>query len=110
MRATRDGGRSEDGRDGGRDDRRIQHGLSDDEHRARPEAVADRPLSQPHPDRFSQRNPAYEQAIRAHDEALSLGRDTYIDPTTGFVVLTAAYLAQRGYCCGSGCRHCPYIR
>jgi len=23
-------------------------------------------------------------------------------------VFTAAYLRRRGYCCGSGCRHCPY--
>jgi hypothetical protein len=26
----------------------------------------------------------------------------------GFMVFTAAYLRQRGYCCESGCRHCPY--
>ena len=26
----------------------------------------------------------------------------------GKMVLTAAYHRQRGYCCGSGCRHCPY--
>lgn len=25
-----------------------------------------------------------------------------------FVVFTAAYHLKRGYCCGSGCRHCPY--
>jgi hypothetical protein len=24
------------------------------------------------------------------------------------LVLTAAYLAKRGDCCGAGCRHCPY--
>ena len=24
------------------------------------------------------------------------------------MVFTAAYLLKRGYCCGSGCRHCPY--
>lgn len=23
-------------------------------------------------------------------------------------VFTAAYHLKRGYCCGSGCRHCPY--
>jgi Family of unknown function (DUF5522) len=23
-------------------------------------------------------------------------------------VLTARYLADRGWCCGNGCRHCPY--
>jgi hypothetical protein len=26
----------------------------------------------------------------------------------GFMVFTALYLRQRGYCCESGCRHCPY--
>jgi len=35
------------------------------------------------------------------------GRDFYFDPS-GLMVLTAEYLARRGYCCESGCRHCPY--
>jgi len=26
----------------------------------------------------------------------------------GFMVLTEVYLKARGYCCGNGCRHCPY--
>lgn len=26
----------------------------------------------------------------------------------GFTVMTEAFLLQRGYCCGNGCRHCPY--
>jgi hypothetical protein len=26
----------------------------------------------------------------------------------GRMVLTARYLLDRGYCCGNGCRHCPY--
>lgn len=26
----------------------------------------------------------------------------------GLMVMTAAYHLKRGYCCGSGCRHCPY--
>jgi hypothetical protein len=25
-----------------------------------------------------------------------------------YLVFTAAYLLKRGYCCNSGCRHCPY--
>lgn len=24
------------------------------------------------------------------------------------MVFTASYHLKRGYCCGSGCRHCPY--
>jgi hypothetical protein len=34
--------------------------------------------------------------------------DYYIDPQTGKVILTEAYLSKRGYCCNSRCRHCPY--
>ena len=26
----------------------------------------------------------------------------------GLMVFTAEYLKKRGYCCQSGCRHCPY--
>lgn len=26
----------------------------------------------------------------------------------GKYVFTARYLRERGYCCRSGCRHCPY--
>lgn len=26
----------------------------------------------------------------------------------GNVVFTAEYLLKRGYCCGNGCRNCPY--
>ena len=25
-----------------------------------------------------------------------------------YLVFTAQYLLRRGYCCNSGCRHCPY--
>ncbi len=34
------------------------------------------------------------------------GEDYYIE--NGFYVFTAKYLLNRGYCCGNGCRHCPY--
>jgi Family of unknown function (DUF5522) len=33
-------------------------------------------------------------------------RDFYIE--NGFYVFTAEFLRRRGYCCGNGCRHCPY--
>ncbi|MBK7693841.1 MAG: hypothetical protein IPI30_05830 [Saprospiraceae bacterium] len=32
--------------------------------------------------------------------------DYYLE--NGFVVFTAVYHLRRGYCCRSGCRHCPY--
>jgi hypothetical protein len=72
--------------------------------------LADRPLTKPHPDRLSPDDPAYVQIIGAHAEALRAGADTYVDPRSGYTVLTAAYLARRGQCCDSGCRHCPYVR
>jgi uncharacterized protein DUF5522 len=45
-----------------------------------------------------------------HAQAISDGEDGYLDPATGLFVLTADFLARRGYCCGNGCRHCPYER
>ena len=27
----------------------------------------------------------------------------------GRVVFTKQYHLERGYCCGSGCKHCPFI-
>jgi hypothetical protein len=32
----------------------------------------------------------------------------YEDPDSGFFVMTATHLLERGACCGNGCRHCPY--
>jgi hypothetical protein len=39
-------------------------------------------------------------------EQLVEGIDYYTE--NGFVVFTAHYLRNRGFCCESGCRHCPY--
>lgn len=47
-------------------------------------------------------------AVRAHDAACAQGRPGYLDPATGLFVMTRDYLRQRGPCCGSGCRHCPW--
>jgi hypothetical protein len=38
-------------------------------------------------------------------EELHEGEDFYME--AGCLVFTAAYHRKRGYCCGSGCRHCP---
>jgi iron complex transport system substrate-binding protein len=38
--------------------------------------------------------------------AFTEGRDYYLEGSA--MVFTAGYLQRRGYCCGSGCRHCPY--
>jgi len=34
------------------------------------------------------------------------GEDFYLE--NQFMVFTAKWHLKRGYCCGSGCRHCPY--
>jgi len=34
------------------------------------------------------------------------GEDYYCEGSA--IVFTARYLLRRGYCCESGCRHCPY--
>jgi hypothetical protein len=41
-----------------------------------------------------------------HDTELQEGQDYYLEH--GLLVFTAAFLRKRGYCCESGCRHCPY--
>jgi len=35
-------------------------------------------------------------------------QDHYVDPGTGYLVMTSFFLKNRGYCCDNGCRHCPY--
>jgi hypothetical protein len=40
------------------------------------------------------------------EPALQEGLDYYIE--NGLFVFTAEFLLKRGYCCDSGCRHCPY--
>lgn len=71
--------------------------------------LADRPLSEPRADRLDRRHPRADNALRAHAAALAAGAVTYVDPISGYRVLTARALADRGTCCGLGCRHCPYV-
>jgi len=35
------------------------------------------------------------------------GADYYLNEK-GLITFTAKYHLKRGYCCGSGCRHCPF--
>ncbi|MFM7404288.1 MAG: DUF5522 domain-containing protein [Erythrobacter sp.] len=43
-----------------------------------------------------------------HEAACARGETSYLDPATGYTVFTALAHLQRGKCCGSACRHCPY--
>jgi len=54
-------------------------------------------------------HPRYEKIVAAHDAAVAAGEDGYLDPSTGLFVFTARYLLERGTCCDSSCRHCPYV-
>lgn len=47
-----------------------------------------------------------DKAKEDSDRSLQEGRDYYRE--SGYLVFTEAYLRDRGYCCRSGCRHCPY--
>ncbi len=40
-------------------------------------------------------------------QSLNEGVDYYLSPE-GRVVFTEKYHLDKGYCCGNGCRHCPY--
>lgn len=33
--------------------------------------------------------------------------DFYLSPE-GYIIFTENYHLKRGYCCKSGCKHCPY--
>lgn len=35
------------------------------------------------------------------------GEDFYF-AASGYIVLTEKYHLKKGFCCGNGCRHCPY--
>lgn len=62
----------------------------------------------PHPRRLHPSDPLRQRILDAHDRALAASMSTYRDPRTANSVFTADYLADRGYCCGQGCRHCPW--
>uniref|UniRef100_A0A3Q2NT91 Chromosome 1 open reading frame 53 n=1 Tax=Fundulus heteroclitus TaxID=8078 RepID=A0A3Q2NT91_FUNHE len=45
---------------------------------------------------------------RVHREACEVPGQMYVDPSSGYKVFTEYAHLQRGKCCGSACRHCPY--
>ena len=60
-------------------------------------------------DRLAPDHPGRDAVLAAHATALERGDAGYLDPASGLFVLTAGFLADRGTCCGRGCRHCPYL-
>jgi hypothetical protein len=63
----------------------------------------------PHPDRLDPGRPDYVAVMDAHHRALLAGEAGYTDPDSGLYALTARTLWDRGECCQSGCRHCPWV-
>lgn len=45
-------------------------------------------------------------SVEASKLPLVEGEDFYWEGAV--MVFTARFLSRRGYCCGNGCRHCPY--
>lgn len=50
--------------------------------------------------------PLLREPPRNDKPGLVPGEDYYLE--NGYHVFTAEYLRKRGFCCHSGCRHCPY--
>lgn len=53
------------------------------------------------------RKQAAPRPVSTPPSRLVEGIDYYLNED-GFMVFTAHYLSRRGFCCESGCRHCPY--
>lgn len=66
-------------------------------------------VTRPHPSRLDPARPDYAAILAAHERAVTRGEATYRDPTTGLAVMTVTSLLERGACCDTGCRHCPYL-
>ncbi|MEM1332968.1 MAG: DUF5522 domain-containing protein [Actinomycetota bacterium] len=62
----------------------------------------------PRPDRLAPDHPRRAEILERHGAAMTANVPTYRDPSSGYSVFTAKFLASRRYCCASGCRHCPY--
>ncbi|RMH71196.1 MAG: hypothetical protein D6675_07245 [Gemmatimonadetes bacterium] len=62
----------------------------------------------PHPSRLAPDHPQFVEIMQRHEAACQQQQPTYPDPETGYPVMTAVFHLERGFCCGSGCRHCPY--
>jgi hypothetical protein len=54
----------------------------------------------------AQTTSAAEEGDRTSTPVTIEPQDFYVQ--NGLVVFTAAYHLKRGFCCNSGCRHCPY--
>lgn len=65
--------------------------------------------AEPSPVRLALDHPLRDEILGRHRAACNAGQPVYVDPASGYQVLTADALAARGECCSSGCRHCPWV-
>jgi hypothetical protein len=42
------------------------------------------------------------------DKTSELDPEDFYETPEGYIVFTEKYHLKRGYCCKSGCKHCPY--
>lgn len=56
---------------------------------------------------FVQRNSIWKQIVIIMKDELIEGVDFYYNKN-GYMVFMAKYHLDRGYCCGIGCKHCPF--
>lgn len=63
----------------------------------------------PAPARLAPDDPHRSEILARHERSIEMDTFGYRDPATGLLVFSAAYLWERGYCCQTGCRHCPYV-
>ena len=66
-------------------------------------------LLKPHPQRLPPETPRHDEIIALHEATVRRGGTRYRDPLSGLWVMTASHLWERGYCCYSSCRHCPWV-
>ena len=64
----------------------------------------------PHPSRLSPTRADFLVITATHNRAQSEGSRTYLDPATGLIVQTRSAHLERGTCCNSSCRHCPWVQ
>lgn len=57
---------------------------------------------------FVQMNDPKEEERARRAEQLGLKEGDFYFTEEGYLVFTEQYHLKRGFCCQSGCRHCPY--
>lgn len=51
---------------------------------------------------------ADDEKLEGFGKRHTLDPDDFYYTPEGYIVFTEKYLLKRGFCCKSGCRHCPY--